>query len=320
MVRALRGASLRPSLRRSLHAAGLALVVAATLAGAARAQHPIAPTTRALPERMALADAVAVARVAAVDLGRIRLEEARALSGSVPASFEVKRAPGSPPPLAVGDRAILLLRGARAPYVLVDKPEETIRLADAAAETRWVAAISAWLAVRERPRAWVQVYLDWVDGGPDTLRELGVRGLTDPKAPFQPLAPEIYADLGRAAWDPQRSLPARRTYAILARFGPKGAEQLAEGMRSAPLDCDAAIAEIALNAATAQTAFEPGPILIRGLDHGDAEVRRSALQAAQSLRGRANAELKARIERVAREDGEAWLRADAERALALLNP
>ena len=145
-----------------------------------------------------------------------------------------------------------------------------------------------------------------------------MRGLTDPKAPFQPLAPDVYAGLGNAAWDPQRSLSARRTYAILARFGPAGAERLAEGMRSAPPDCDAAIAEVALSAATIPSVVDPGPILIRGLDHTDAEVRRSALQAAQSLRGRASAELKARIERVAREDGEAWLRADAERALALL--
>jgi len=298
-----------------LRVLGLALALASGLAPAARAQHPVAPTTRPLPERAALADAVVVATVEEVELGRLRIANARALAGSVPERFEVKRSPGAPPPLAAGDRAILLLRGARAPYVLVDKPEETIRLGDAASEERWTAAVSAWLAVRDRPRAWVPIYLDWIDGGPDTLRELAVQGLTDPSALFQPIAPEVYAGLARAAWDVERSLPARRTAALLARFGTGGAGPLAAGLLDAPLDCDPTVAVAALHAAASQPGVDPTAVLIRGLDHADAEVRRSAVQAAQLLGGRASPELRARIERLAREDDESWLRAEAQKTL-----
>jgi hypothetical protein len=307
---------MRPEPARALSA--LALVLALSIAPAARAQHPVAPTTRPLSVRMDLADAVAVASVAAVELGRIRVDDARPLAGSVPASFEVKRAPGAPPPLAAGDRAILLLRGARPPYLLVDKPEETIRLADPAAEERWTSAISAWLAVRERPSAWVPLYLDWIEGGPDTLRELAVQGLLDPRAGFQPLAPEVFARLARTAWDAQRSLPARRTAALLARFGPGGNEPLAEGLLAAPLDCDPEVAVAALNAAAAQTTRDPAPVLLRGLEHADSQVRKGALEAAQTLRERASPALRERIGRMAREEGESWLRAEAERTLAAL--
>jgi len=44
-------------------------------------------------------------------------------------------------------------------------------------------------------------------------------------------------------------------------------------------------------------------------------VRRSAVQAAQLLGGRASPELRARIERLAREDDESWLRAEAQKTL-----
>jgi hypothetical protein len=84
---------------------------------AAPAQHPglTAPEPRPLHVQLAGVDAVAIATVAAVGLGRIQLVEARAVLGNPPATFELKRAPSAPPPLAEGDRVLLLLRGARTP-------------------------------------------------------------------------------------------------------------------------------------------------------------------------------------------------------------
>jgi hypothetical protein len=298
-------------------AAGALLGAVLLLAAAAGAQHPIGPRTRPLHTRLALADAVALASVAEVSEGRIRLERARSLAGNVPESFEVKRSPAAPPPLAAGDRALLLLRGARPPYVLVDQPEETIRLGDAASEERWAEAALAWLEVRERPAAWVPLYLGWIEEGPDTLRDLAVQGLADPRAPFQPVDASVFVGLARIAWDPARPVAARRAAALLASFAPAGGAELSAGLLAAPLDCDPEVAQAALRAAPRQLGADPAPALMRGLDHADAEVRRVALQNAGTVTTR-SPELRARIERVAREDAESWLRADAERALAAM--
>ena len=273
MPRALRA----DSLRRRLPLGGVLLGLALT--SAAGAQHPVGPRARALHTRLAQADAVAVATVKAVEPGRLRLDDGRSLHGDVPSPFQVKRSPGAPPPLAAGDRVLLLLRGARPPYVLVDQPEETIRLADADAEERWSEAVRAWLAVRERPAAWVPLYLSWIDGGPDTLRELAVQSLGDLGAPFQPVPAEVFAGLGAAAFDPARPLAARRAAARLAFLSPEGADALAGGFLSAA-DPDAVIAQAALRAAPREGAAKGSALLLRGLAHSDAEVRRTALRAA----------------------------------------
>lgn len=308
-------ASRRASLRNLALAAALAV-----LAHAAHAQHPAPPSTRPFPTRAALADAIVVASIEEVELGRLHVANVRTLAGEVPERFQVKRAPGAPPPLAAGDRAILLLRGARPPYVLVDEPRETIRLADAASEERWTAALSAWLAVRDRPRAWIEVYLDWIESGPDTLRQLAVQGLIDPKAPFQPVDPGVYEELARRAWDPERSLEGRRVAALLARLGAGPA--LARGLLAAPLDCDPEIASAALAGAVGHEGFDPTPVLLRGLDHRDADVRKNAVDGARNAApfwgGHLQPELRERIERLAREDGESWLREQAEKTLAML--
>ena len=309
-----------PPVLRALRIAvlGAALAVAAP-PGAARAQHPGVAQQRSLAARLALADAVVIATVESEAPGRLVCGSVRTLSGTVPERLELKRSATAPPPLAVGDRAILLLRGARPPYVLVDEPEETIRLADPGSEERWAAAVSGWLAVRGEPAAWPTVYSRWIDEGPDTLRDLAVNGLMDPKAPFQPIPAAIGAGFGDRAWDPARPLPARRAYALLAAFSPEGSDRLVSGFRTAPDDCDPAIASAALRAAQRDLGAA-SPVVAHGLDHSDAEVRRAALQAAQNLRDRAAPELRARIERVSREDSESWLRAEAERTLAALVP
>ena len=286
-------------------------------AASAGAQHPVGPRARAFHARLAQADAVAVATVKSVELGRLRFEDVRSLRGDVPNPFQVKRAPGAPPPLAAGDRVLLLLRGARPPYVLVDEPDETIRLADSASEERWSAAVLAWLAVRERPQAWVPLYLSWIDAGPDTLRDLAVQSLGDLAAPFQPLSPEVFVGLGTAAWDPARSLAARRAAAQLAFLSPEGSEALAEGLFAAT-DADPVIAQAALRVAPRQGA-RASALLLRGLEHGDAEVRRTALRTARGLGAGADAELRAAVERIAGDPAaESWLRADAQETLAAL--
>jgi hypothetical protein len=306
-----------PRPRRRLRTARAALALACALAASppAAAQHPVGPRTRSFHERLGKADAVAVATVKSVQPDRLRLDGVRSLYGDVPDPFLVKRGPGAPPPLAAGDRALLLLRGARPPYVLVDAPDETIRLADPASEERWSAAVSAWLAVRERPEKWVPLYLSWIDAGPDTLRDLAVHSLGDPSAPFQPLAPEVFSGLGAAAWDPARSLAARRAAAQLAFLGAGGAEALASGFLAAK-DPDPVLAQAAVRVAPRLGPARGSALVLRGLAPGDAEVRRIALRTARGLGGM-EPELRDAIARLAQDpDAEPWLRADAAEALA----
>jgi hypothetical protein len=278
------------------------------------------PTPRPLHVRLGEADAAAIVTVREVQEGRLRVVDARVLRGELPAEFLVKRAPAAPPPLEVGDRALLLLRGARSPYVLVDRPDETIRLADADAEAAWAEAVRGWLRVRQRPAAWVPLFLAWLESGPDTLRDLAAQALADPSAPFQPLAPALYVELGRSAWDPGRSPSARHAAARLASLHPDGRARLAAGLLAAPRDADPVVAQAALRTVPFGGSAEVEPLLLRGLDHVDTEVRRSALQTAQLLRGDPGPRVRARVAELARDDPESWLRAEAERTLAGLVP
>jgi hypothetical protein len=150
------------------------------LASGAAAQpigHPMPPGVRPLHVRLATADIVAQVRVEQVDEGRIALRLEEPLRGAPPAAFEVKRSPLRPPPLASGDRALLLLRGDRPPYVLADEPSELIRIADDAMAARWAAAVRATLAKQNDPEALADVYREWVANGPESLREIGSAGL-----------------------------------------------------------------------------------------------------------------------------------------------
>lgn len=300
-----------PALRATL----LGLAVAAVFGLSARAQHPLVPHARPLHERLALADVIAAATVEDVKLGRIRVGSVRRLAGDVPERFEIKRAPSSPPPLEAGDRALFLLRGARPPYVLVDQPDETIRLADPAAEARWTAAVEALLRLHSRPAEWPALYVSWVREGPDTLRGLAVQGLTDPAAPFQPLRPALYEQLGRAAWDEGWSLPARRAAALLAIPSREGCAALVAGFLAAPAGADSLVAQAAVRGASRQQDPRRDEALLAGLAHPDAELRRVALREIGADATKPGPAVRERVEQLAAEDPEPWLREDAKEAL-----
>jgi hypothetical protein len=156
------------------------LLLGLLLAGAASAQpigHPVPLGPRPFHVRLAGAEVVAVVRVERVAEGRIALRLEDALAGSPSEAFEVKRSPLRPPPLASGDRALLLLRGDRPPYVLADEPAEVIRLSDDAMAARWSVAASRVLAARDDPAALSAVYREWVENGPASLSDLGAAGL-----------------------------------------------------------------------------------------------------------------------------------------------
>jgi hypothetical protein len=153
--------------------------------------HPMPPGLRPFHERLAQADVAVVVRVERVDEGRIAVVREEVVAGAAPERFEVKRSPLAPPPLASGDRALLLLRGDRPPYVLADPPAEVIRLEGDAMAARWSGAVRQVAAWRTEPARLVPVYADWVEAGPETLREIGLASLRDLAVERPELSPAI---------------------------------------------------------------------------------------------------------------------------------
>ena len=247
--------------------------------------HPRAPTARPLHQRLALADAAVVARVEAVEPGRIGLHTERVLLGRVPERFQVKRSPGRPPPLEAGDRAILMLRGARSPYVLSDESHETIRLADAAMARRWSAAVEALVRSLDTPERWVELYVGWIDSGPDTLRELALAGLADREAPFQPLGESLILGRAAAALDRERPAEARRMSALLAVRSAAGASWLLERVGCG--SGDQAVAAVALQGGALHRSPELDAALARCADSPEPSLRQLSEQLRrQTSRGR----------------------------------
>lgn len=269
---------------RPLSVSGItAALLAVALAPPAAAQHPMPPRARPLHARIASAELVVLGRIETVETGRIAVRTELAFTGEPPPRFEVKRAPSAPPPLAAGDRALLLLRGARSPYLLVDEPREVIRLVDESGAARWSEAVESLLAKREDPEALVGIYVRWLADGPATLRELAFRGLTDPDAAFQPLSEPILLTLARTALDPAQAAEARRASAFLATRSAAATELLlsavpGDGDGDGPAAVDLAVAFSALRGGVVHRSPALEPALRRALRHPAPEMRRTALR------------------------------------------
>lgn len=316
-MRAARG-RLAPAL-----ALGVALLLGPTVAGAQEGfpigHPPMVTPVRSAQERIAAAEEAAVVDVERVDEGRITVRAREVLWGKLPKRFEVKRSPISPPPLAVGDSALLLLRGARAPYVLVDEPGETIRLADATAAARWAGALRAVRAAHGAPDALATVYLGWMDAGPDTLRQLGAASLG---ALFQPGGPAGHAlrvrvaeNRARVAADPAADGDARRLSAALATLEPGATAQLARDLMAHDALDDAPVVEMTLQGAAMARAPELGPLFTAAAASPVPEVREAAmrnLEAVVALTGKAPL---ATARELRKADPEPAVRRAAERAL-----
>src|SRR5271157_4453508 len=193
---------------RTLALAALCALLAGLPPSQAGAQgtlsHPLPNRPRALHEIAASADAIAIGTIVSVSEGRIQVHDAIDVTGAVPAEFEVKRAPSTPPVFQTGDRALLLLRGARSPYLLADDPKENL-VVPAGGEVEWILALRTFADARHDPAQLRTLYFAWIDGENGTLRDLAVRGLVDPAAPFQPISPDLLTERARRALDPAAS-------------------------------------------------------------------------------------------------------------------
>ena len=295
---------------RPIRPALLVTIALLYLAPPARAQHPLPSAGRPLHVRIAAADVVAVATIGRIDEGRIEVRDATILRGTAPKTFEIKRSPGRPPPFVTGGPAVLLLRGARPPYVLVDEPREVILPSDAVAARRWTDALHALFDAGADPDALLHTYLLWLDGDDETLREAAAAALSDARAPFLPLGAADAVDRARAATDPRRGAANRRVSALLAATHPAGADALLSAIPGAAED--PRVVATALRATTNAPRELREAAMLRALGHEDREIRRAALLSAPLVWTPA---VSAKVREIAASDPDPGVRTDASDAM-----
>lgn len=283
--------------------------------GAARGQggHPPIQGPRAVHDRLEAADLVVRAQVAGVELGRIRLTHGESLVGSASKEFEVKRSPLAPPPLAAGDQVILFLRGARSPYVLEDAPSEVIRLSGAEQEARWDGAVRALVGARGDPAAMSRVYLDWVDGGPVTLRGLGATGISSLLSANPALEAAIAETRVALAVDMATPAAARRVSAGLAARSPKAAARLCRALAGGEHPLDPGVADAALRGCALAGASETLDLLARAATDPDVQVRMAAARTLPAAAALAPAQTLELARAMANGESERSIREAAER-------
>jgi len=288
-------------------------------AAAGQGGHPLPQTLRPLHERVAEADAVVVATVGEVTEGRIELVSLESLVGQVAPGARVKRAPSNPLPVSSGDRVLLLLRGARSPYLSVDSPRETVRLASTEAEARWSEAIRVLDGSRDDPEDWVELYTGWLETGPGSLRDLAVASLSAPGAPYQPLPASFFAARAEVAWDGHQSAETRRASGRLAILHPAGAGRLATHADECPPHSDPDVVELSAIAAIRFGAEKSEGAVLCALSHANSGVRLSAAKALGRTTGTPTATtVRARLAELATGDDESFVREAAQQALARL--
>ena len=257
-------------------------------AALARAQHGfVPPADRPLHERLAEARVVAFGTVERVSESRIAVRDATAALGSIEPAFEVKRAPSRPPPWIEGDRALLLLSGARSPYRWVENPVEVIVLDGVDGEARFRRAVRELDAVRTDGAARRDLYARWCDEGSDDLRAVGLRGLLDVPGMIGSLDETFALDRARVAADGRRPLAVRRAAVRVATRHPAGITVMLEFVRrAAESGVDPEIADIAVQAGLRTRNPVAEPALLALLAQDEPELREVGLRLAVFARGR----------------------------------
>ncbi|MAE93795.1 MAG: hypothetical protein CL910_03970 [Deltaproteobacteria bacterium] len=294
---------------------GIALLVAAAALGQG---HPLNVSRgRPLQERLTQADVIAVVEVAGFPPGRIDVTTREALLGELPAHFAIKRSRSTPPPLAVGDRALVPLRGARPPYVLVDQPAETIRLTDATAETRWADAVRGTLREQENPDALADLMLGWVDQGPAALRDTAFASLLPLLRASPALLERVALDRAKAATAEEGTRDARAVSAMLARMSPAGLDRLIQGLAGgSPLEETGL--SVALRAGALANHAELPRLFARAVRAENAELRRAAVRN-PSVIAVLGASGEAQLRQLAEEDPDEAVRRAANETLGRLH-
>ncbi len=303
------------------------LILAALVAGAlapagrepARAQvHPVPPAPRPLHVLLDAGRAAALVEVVAAEPDRLLVRRLAHLRGSLPARFEVKRAPSRGGELGPGDRALLAVDGERPPFVLAGGDEPVIlRPGPGEDPTAWAAAVAELAAAREEPERLRDLYLGWVDGELPSLRARALEALLagGAPAPAPAVAPlggaqaRRRAELALAADTPS---DRRAEQARLAASHPEGARALLAGLAASPAAAE--LFPIAVGAGRVHHLRESTTAaLLRGLADPRAPVRNAAVRAARLAEGGA---VLTALRRVAETDPDPRIRERAARLLA----
>jgi hypothetical protein len=286
------------------------------LAGAASAQpgHPLPPGAQPLHRMLEASDAVLIATLGEPAPGRLRLRDPRPLAGELDGSLELKVAPSRRAELVPGHRVLLFLRGARSPYVLVNEKHEPVQvLTNPEDEGRWARAVGAALRAGSDPERLRQLYLGWIEQDSDALRQVGLRGLADPRAGLWPLPPEMVRRAAVLASDPERPAEVRRAAVALAVLGESGTQQLLAALDGRFEATDPEVLEKALRSGQAWGIPETRGVLLAALRSPEKAAREAALRAVRTLEDPA---LREEIRRVASSDPDAALRRRAEQLVA----
>lgn len=310
----------RPSLRVLLRLLLVALTILPLgLSNGAVAQgHPrMAARTRPLQDRLAQADLVLVAEVVGLSDGRIEVAAILPLAGAPPERFEIKRRRSSPPPLAIHDRALLLLRGARPPYVLVDEPAETIRLVDARGEEAWIGAVQEVLSHRDDPAALARRMLGWIDQGPASLRNAALISLESLLSTSATLREEVALDRAAAAARSDLPADARAISAQLASGSALGQDRLVTELAHAE-NLEATSLRLGLQLGSLRGHEDLATLYERALASDDPELRLvAARDPAPALRLGEPAEQA--LARIAEEDSDPLVQQAARKTLGRLH-
>lgn len=268
-------------LARALLGLGLFVALAADAQTQLPMMHGMTKPPAALEARVAEADVAAIATVDAVEGGRIQLGNGIAVLGEVPARFDVKRKPSAPLPLAKGDRVLLLLRGARSPYLVVDVPADTVRIPDDAAALRWTDAIRAVAERSNDPTRLRELYVSWSEGDSDDLRAEAMRSLLQLGGPFVPLPPPLSMERARVALDPARTPAVRNAAATLAASDATALDWMLSRVAGRSATADPALTATILRAGLTRTRPGARTAMLAVLRSDDPELRLAALSLAQ---------------------------------------
>jgi hypothetical protein len=298
-------------------AAVLAVSAALGAPASARAQGPMAghgvpAAPRSLHVRLAAADAVAIGTIDAVELGRFQVREAVALAGDVPAEFQIKRSPSRSPAIEPKRAALLLLRGARSPYLLLDDSRELVSF-DPSERTVWEEAVRRLLACGSDARAQLGVYVDWLATPDAALRGLARVALADRGAAFQPLPADVARGRARAAFDGQLGSEERRSNAWIAALTPEGAAALLEAVPGDSAHADSSVVLVALQAGAMHHSPQGSAAFVRALASSDPSLRLAALRMAALYSRQPDA--RRALERAAAAETDPRLKGEFERAL-----
>jgi len=302
-----------PRARALLSSALLAALLVVRAAGASPLTHGGLPLPPPLHERLAEASIVAIVEIERVSVDRLFVTPRYVQRGHPGEHFALKRSGTKPAEVVVGDRILVLARGARSPFSPVEPTDAVIRVRGDDETRTWRRALRALARADSNPQRLLDVFGAWLDDAYAPLREEAKRGVEKLAQDGVVLGRTFVEARVETARNPALPIGIRSDAAYVACLSPGGAAAMVEWLPGGIAGADPTLVETILTLPT--TGRGPGAVraTLRILDHPDADVRRAALRSgAPVLRDPA---VLARLADVARDDPDPRVRANAARLI-----